>query len=133
MRIPSPTGTAAATGVASPSGVSCGAGVPTGAPNGAMASWPYFIAAERTSRGHVRGRRCGAFDNRFRHAFMLERTAHIERRRLDDMADIHVVVIDANLAGENDAALGAKIVKARRQVRGERAVGRWSARRRYRW
>src|SRR5258708_21507018 len=38
-------GDAAATGVASPSGVDWGAGVPTGAPNGASASCPYFIAA----------------------------------------------------------------------------------------
>ena len=100
-----------------------GAGVPTGAPNGAMASCPYFIAA--SGRPDVRFAVAGAGhdDNRLRHALMLERPAHIERRRLDDVADVEVGVTDANLAGENHTALGAKIVNSRRQVRRERAVG----------
>src|ERR1700729_2023560 len=54
---------------------------------------------------------------------MLERPAHVKHWRFDHMAEVDVFVIDPNLSGENDAALGAKIVKSRRQVRGERSVG----------
>ena len=71
---------------------------------------------DESTTAQVRGRWRRAFDQCLPHAFTFERAAHVQRRRLDDVADVDVLGIDANLVGQNDSAFSAKIVNSRRQI-----------------